>query len=122
MKRLILALTLGIVVPVLYTIIAATLAATFPQYVSGTMIVNGQPSAGLIFAPTMFPMYFDAWLRSNSFFGWRWLLDSKSFRGLTLIIPNIALYSAVSYGILALLGYPKAKEVSGIHEPPPPMR
>jgi hypothetical protein len=119
MKRLVIAIILGILFPIVYTIIAGTLTDVFPDYFAQTMIVFDKPMPGPILAPTLFPFYFESWLSSHRYFGWGGILDTFWFRTTLLIIP-VAVYSAIFYGLLRLIGYPKAKTVTSIQEPPPP--
>ncbi|MBL8182428.1 MAG: hypothetical protein JNL64_12550 [Blastocatellia bacterium] len=119
MKRLFVSVILGILFPIVYTIIAGTLTDVFPGRFSQEMFVFDKPMPGPILAPTLFPFYFESWLASNRYFGWSGRLDTFWYRTTLLMIP-FALYSAIAYGLLRLIGYPKAKTVAGIQEPPPP--
>ena len=120
MKRFTISIALGLVIPILYTIIAGSLTDIFPAYFSDSMKLFGENVPGRILAPTMFPIYLIMWLKANSYFGWYLLFDNPLFRLVTIIVPNVLIYSLVSYGFLRLFGLPRSKEVVGNQDPPPP--
>jgi hypothetical protein len=93
----------------------------FPSYFSKSIQLFGDQVPGPILAPTLYPVYFVTWLKVHSFFGWGGMLDSFWFRLVTLIIPNVSLYSLATYIVLWLFDFPKKKQAVGIHEPPPPL-
>ena len=120
MKRFAISILFGLLLPVLYTIVAVSLTGIYPEYFTQSIKMFGESVPGPILAPTLFPFYFDTWLSVNYYFGWGWLLDNRWVRLITWIVPTIAIYSIVSYGVLRLIGFPRSKATEGIHEPPPP--
>ncbi len=118
--RLMISIVCGLLIPVLYTIGAGALTATFPQYLPDTMQMFGEPVPGPILAPTLFPFYLITWLEVNSYFGWGLLLDSMWFRVLATLIPNFLLYSILTYSVLLVFRRRKKMKLVGIQIPPPP--
>jgi len=107
------------VLPVGYTIMMVLVSGRFPKYFPDTMVLFGKPAPSLIFAPTMFPVYFDMWLASHNYFGIGSILDTFVFRLSLVLILNLVLYSIIVWMVLRFFNLPKEKQ-TGETPPPPP--
>ncbi len=110
----------GILFPVVFTVVVGTLSDFWPAYFPATMTLFGEPAPSLIFAPVASPIYFLMWLASHYYFGFARFWDTLVFRLFLFVIPNVMVYSLVSWVILKLFGVPKGKKIEGILGPPPP--
>lgn len=119
-RRFVTAVLIGVLFPIVYTILAGLLSDFAPGYFGETIQLYGHPAPGPIFAPTLFPVYFDSWLRSYGFFGWWRAFDAPWFRIITLLVANFFVYSSLGYLLLSLIGFPSVKPKIGENDPPPP--
>ena len=100
MNRIVLSILGGLAIPVGYTTILGFCSEFWPAYFPDTTIVFGHPAPGLIFAPTLFPIYFDEWLGLHNYLGYGLNLDNIWFRVPLVVIPNIILYSLITWLVL----------------------
>lgn len=120
MKRIVISVLCGVLLPALYTIVAVFITASFPDLVSDTVVVYGKAAPGSIFAPTLFTIYVYFWLESHLFFGWDRVMNTVWFRATFILLPIAAVYGLITYGLLHLFGFPKLRHVVGELGPPPP--
>jgi hypothetical protein len=118
MKRIIIAILGGIFLPVILTLLAATIAWLLPQYNLVTIYINGNPAPGLILAPVSIPIYIYDYLNLNyhPVFGTFWFRTIWFF-GFDFVLYALLTYLAVSYfGLFQ----PKEKLKYSTEPPPPP--
>ena len=105
MKRLLTAVAGGILIPVLYTTAVLLGYALIAGSADIMMDWNARSVPKLIFAPTMLPVYFYAFLSEHNYFGLQVALDNPWFRITFFFLFNLVTYSLITHAILRKLGW-----------------
>lgn len=99
MKRILLAIILGFLFPLICLIILIFIG-DLPESLMLAKI-NSEPAPGILLAPFMIPVYFDIFLKQKHITPF--IFDNVLFRVSSFILFNWALYGIVSYFILGRL-------------------
>jgi hypothetical protein len=120
MKRVIFSILGGILLPIIFVLLGASIAGLFSEYNLQTMQVKGQASPGIILAPIAIPFWIYDYIRFYNYFGFRSFFDTFWFRVTLTIGFNFLLYSGLMYLFFWYFGFFKRKESGNYQDPPLP--
>lgn len=120
MKRIVLSIILGILLPfTLIVIIGFSSDYFLSESIWTDMKINGQPAPGILFIPFFIPLYLETYLQQQRIAPN--LVDNPFFRASTLILFDWILYGFISYWILGKFKrFRREKPVYSETPPEPP--
>ncbi len=117
MKRVLIAIVLGFVFPVICLVILGIIGNYLPEFLMLTTM-QGEPAPGILLAPFSIPIYLDIFIKQNHIAPI--IFDNFLFRFTSFAFFNWCLYEIIIYLILGRLKRFKKSEIIYSETPPSP--
>lgn len=116
MKKVLVSILGGILVPILLIILAATITWLLPQYNLDVIYINGVPAPGLIFAPVVIPIYLYIYFQPSISYP---IFFTPWFRLFSFVFFNFVFYFILTFLFMSFLRLFKSKTHDEENMPPP---